>query len=52
MNRRSTESRRAGGSVGFWEDFLGEAFIAVLAGSRPAELKKQPIHPSDSGGCQ
>ena len=52
MNRRATESRRASGNVGFWDDFVGETFIALLTGSRPAESKKQPIHPSDSRGCQ
>jgi hypothetical protein len=52
MNRRATESRRAGGNVGAWDDFLGGAFIALLAGSRPNEPVKPPIHPSDSRGCQ
>jgi hypothetical protein len=52
MNRRATESRRASGNLGFWDDFLGETFIALLAGSRTTEPKKQPIHPSDSCGCQ
>jgi len=52
MNRRATESRRASGDVDAWEDFLGETFIALLAGSRPTEPMKQPIHPSDSRGCQ
>ena len=52
MNRRATESRRASANVGGWEDFLGEAFIALVAGSRSSEPMKQPIHPSDSRGCQ
>ena len=52
MNRRATESRRAGANVGAWEDFLGEAIIALLAGSRPNEPVQQPIHPGDSRGCQ
>ena len=52
MNRSATESRRAGGNVGAWEDFLGEAFVALLAGGRPIEPAKQPIHPSDSRGCE
>ena len=52
MNRRATESRRAGGNVGAWEDFLWEAIIALLAGSRPNEPVQQPIHPGDSRGCQ
>ena len=52
MNRLATESRRASGNVGAWEDILGETFIALLAGSRPTEPMKQPSHPSDSRGCQ
>ena len=39
-------------SVGVWEDFLGEAIIALLAGSRPNEHVQPPIHPSDCRGCQ
>jgi hypothetical protein len=49
---RASESRRASGNVGFWDDFLGETFIALLTGSRSTEPKKQPIHPGDSRGCQ
>jgi L-lactate utilization protein LutB len=39
-------------SVGVWEDFLGEAIIALLAGRRPNEHVQPPIHPSDCRGCQ
>jgi hypothetical protein len=52
MNRRATESRGASGNLGFWDDFLGETFIALLAGSRTTEPRKQPIHPGDCRGCQ